>query len=695
MGAVPSGTAPFLLYLREVRVYSRRMIDAMLKRIYEENPHDWPYGLSKSMFKSGSLWAVKHEGEPVGFVGWQETTDRGRKIGYYSIGILPEHRNKGYAKSAIRQMLSKQANTVDEVRAAVVSTNVPSLALNSSIVSMSKDAGVITPGEAKEIPSAAKHILMALGGAGIAGPGFDYAVSGQGKSPLDNLQEAMQDPSRVHRMGVNAGIGALAGMLGLHSPSAGIGTMLAVPTKDLIFKATEKLDKLDTDRINKALDKSVEPGSSWWESIPKPALYAALAGGAGAAGLAGLNAYQKYRANKAQEEAAAGGRVTITLPTKQPGDTETQINLPMDSIALSSALRGRLGRDTRRRLYEETRGRTKHRRAKNPERPTEAELESEELRKEEEELNKEASIRRIIALVKSSAAVPTPPMPGTNPAYAMQQQQQAMQQQPSRTQGNPDIQQAQQQAQQEVASAQQQAQQEMTQVQQDAQQQMAKMQQDMVVQQQQMGTELEKARTENEIMKLKAAEAEAKAKANEHYHKLKSDIDREKMKSEIAKAESAGAPAAEDQHASARAMIDHRLASIGKHIMSKKATGPAAPPAPAAAVPQAAQQQPAAPQTFLKPGALNDINTRGNVYGGQIYTPRAIHVSSGNQFIDQLMNVGRQYLATPDENFRPDYNESAVDWADASDIMAQPGLAKFYFRKFMNMTPSSVSYGQQ
>ena len=71
----------------------------ILDAIYNENPSHWPNGLTADHF-DGGLYMVRKEAsrEPVGFVGWQERREGFDKVGYYSIGILPEHRRNGFAK---------------------------------------------------------------------------------------------------------------------------------------------------------------------------------------------------------------------------------------------------------------------------------------------------------------------------------------------------------------------------------------------------------------------------------------------------------------------------------------------------------------------------------------------------------------------------------------------------------------------
>jgi RimJ/RimL family protein N-acetyltransferase len=125
----------------------------IMKRIYDENPKHWPHGLTPEHF-DGGLYLVreKRSSAPVGFAGWQERNEvtpleksarsmtlgdkvagmfgmRLVKIGYYSIGILPEHRRNHFAKEAIARLIAQKSAGVDRVRAMIVSGNSPSIGL--------------------------------------------------------------------------------------------------------------------------------------------------------------------------------------------------------------------------------------------------------------------------------------------------------------------------------------------------------------------------------------------------------------------------------------------------------------------------------------------------------------------------------------------------------------------------------------
>lgn len=124
------------------RMGSYKTAQDIMDQIYKEDPSKWPYGLHIPGH-DGGVWLVRKQasGEPVGFVGWQEREREGRKVGYYSIGILPEYRGSGMAKAALAGLLQKKQADVDEVRALIVKTNRASQKLAESF-----GIGIDTPG---------------------------------------------------------------------------------------------------------------------------------------------------------------------------------------------------------------------------------------------------------------------------------------------------------------------------------------------------------------------------------------------------------------------------------------------------------------------------------------------------------------------------------------------------------------------
>lgn len=113
---------------------SRQQTTDIMERIRQENPSYWPYGLSIG-HHDGGVYMIREAStrEPLGFVGWQERSRGMRKIGYYSIGLLPEHRGSGYAREAVSKVIREKQAGVDEVRAMMVRTNEASRRLAESL----------------------------------------------------------------------------------------------------------------------------------------------------------------------------------------------------------------------------------------------------------------------------------------------------------------------------------------------------------------------------------------------------------------------------------------------------------------------------------------------------------------------------------------------------------------------------------
>lgn len=111
-------------------ISSMQEAERIMEQIRREEPLHWPNGLSADHF-DGGLYLVrdKQAATAVGFVGWQERREGMRKVGYYAIGILPEHRKQGLARDAVATMLAKKASQVDQVKAMIVEGNTPSVRL--------------------------------------------------------------------------------------------------------------------------------------------------------------------------------------------------------------------------------------------------------------------------------------------------------------------------------------------------------------------------------------------------------------------------------------------------------------------------------------------------------------------------------------------------------------------------------------
>ncbi len=297
--------------------------------------------------------------EPIAFTGWQIRNelhgDGLKKVGYYSIGVLPEWRQQGIAKKAIALMLQEKAAEVDVVRALIHPTNGPSMELARSLgVEIEKSAGV---GGAT-----IKALLGKLGG-GAAGATSIPLVNDMYLHPDKSLfNPADWDKKRTADFLTNALVGAAGGaavqhgMRGNNSKliTGGATTLLAGPYVKPLLARMPNLVDAKSNELNRA---PAAPPSNRNETLLK----GGLAGGGIVALLAALGLGKSFLGTAQESNAIAAqqgkGRVKVTLPTKNPGDGETQIEMPMENINLSNNLYNSLGRDTRRRLRGESKER--------------------------------------------------------------------------------------------------------------------------------------------------------------------------------------------------------------------------------------------------------------------------------------------------------------------------------------------------
>ena len=108
-------------------------VQDIMQKVYEEDPSYWPYGLGVAGHESVYLIRDNMTKAAAGFVGWQEQRINGRKIGSYSIGILPEYRSKGFAKEAVAKILMEKSARVDEVRSYICAHNMRSKGLANGL----------------------------------------------------------------------------------------------------------------------------------------------------------------------------------------------------------------------------------------------------------------------------------------------------------------------------------------------------------------------------------------------------------------------------------------------------------------------------------------------------------------------------------------------------------------------------------
>lgn len=485
-------------------------VQSIMEQIRSEDPSYWPYGLRTDQF-NGGLYMVQKEAneQPVGFVGWQKFPEGHRTVGYYAIGILPEHRGQSFAKQAVLKVMREMGDSCDEIRALVMDHNEPSKALARSVG--------VTPILEKSA-STAKQLATILG-TGLGSTVFFDQAADPDRTLSSSLQPWTWDKNRMLMGGLNALLGGVGGQrLTKGEVGQGLTSIALAPTKDLAMKGVGSLHKID--EAAKKFSESEADG----RRIPGEVWLGAGGLGLGALALLAYNAKRKADYNDAMLAEQAKGRVRITLPTSQAGDNETQVELPFEELNLSKALRGRLGRDTKRRLYAETRQRTRRR----PRPGSATDEENKLLAKEMEEMDKEASTEGLASLVReiefykqavgsagpvSAGSVPSPPSTGQNPALRMNQQDQAVARaiQPA-PDANPQIMEAQQAA----AAAEQAGAQQAAQIEQAAQQ--AQMEQQAQFQQALMKSEQEKEVLKLQLEKEKALKdlngAQAKAEAS-------------------------------------------------------------------------------------------------------------------------------------------------------------------------------------
>ena len=114
-------------------------LDSILDQIYNEDKKYWPNGLNKNLYNGNEdkIEIIKNkDGKVIGFKGLQLRTNNGnKKESYYSIGILPKYRGHGYAKKALRELLSENIKNKDIKHFYTVhKDNIPSLALYHSLI---------------------------------------------------------------------------------------------------------------------------------------------------------------------------------------------------------------------------------------------------------------------------------------------------------------------------------------------------------------------------------------------------------------------------------------------------------------------------------------------------------------------------------------------------------------------------------
>lgn len=337
-----------------INLEARRECEDIMKTIYNENPSYWPHGLDIAAH-DGGVYMIREAStrKPIGFTGWQERMDGPTKVGFYSIGILPEYRNNGYAKQAVAKLISIKAANVDRVQALVMKHNKPSLALADAL-----HIPVVKAGSVKSA-SQIKQLLKMVGLGGVpAAVGMDALTYGRDKS----FEEYVNTPvttNRVVQALANTAFGSLMLKPGLKIPER-IAVAAGIPAKDVAISAIPAIPSLTESVKNISENKSKSFADLISDLSPTQK---ALGLGVGAAGLLG-GGYLAHKGIKSLRDLASAqqqagrGKVRVTLPTKDPNDEETIVELPIDDLDVSKAQFEKLQRDLRRRIRKETKERT-------------------------------------------------------------------------------------------------------------------------------------------------------------------------------------------------------------------------------------------------------------------------------------------------------------------------------------------------
>lgn len=560
--------------------------------------------------------------EPVGFVGWQERQERGKRVGYYSVGILPQHRRKSYARSAVSQLIQEKAASVDEVRAFIESHNAPSKALANALNVQVKEAGL------------GGHLAKGLYGLGVSSL-IDLGVN-KDKGFLGSLAEVEgSDPWTAADFTTNTIANAASmyypnnPLIKLGVPALALGKSIAMPAVRQMGRSNDISDKANA--LAQAASDQADKALSQGEDRNK-LIKGALVLGAGGVGIGSILALLKGNREKKLNDLVArprGGTIKVTLPTKDPGDNETQIEIPMSHINMSESLKGRLSRDLRRRLLTETKRRTKSRKPRNSNALTPT-----------EKMERDLDIER--QQMKVAAAAPTvssPPPVGVNPALRMTQEQQAAQQaSAAQTAANPQIAEAgqaaeavAQQAQADLAAAEQAS------------------QAALVEQEQNATAEMQRLENEKQVLRMQLETEKARADMEKQIRK---------QSEELNKAVNDGSDSA------AGKMVDSRLKKIQQRMQKAAAVkaGPVVANDPE-------------PFRLAKPGFARRMNSLEFAANNGMKTDNNYRASYGKipDFLHDLLI--RPTLTTPNiTSVSPQMGD--VSWADRMKIMAADRMLK-------------------
>jgi hypothetical protein len=231
--------------------------------------------------------------------------------------------------------------------------NTPSLALAESL-----HIPVVKAGSTKKA-SNIKTLLKMVGGGGLpAAVGMDALTYGRDKS-FEEYTNTPITTNRVIQALANTAFGSLMLKPGLGIPER-IAVAAGIPAKDVAIAAIPAVPSL-TESIKDIAGKDSMSMADLIKGISPT--QKALGAGIGTAGLLG-GGYLAYKGIKALKDLASAqqqanrGKIRVALPTKDPGDQETTIELPIEDLEVSRAQFEKLQRDLRRRIRRETKERT-------------------------------------------------------------------------------------------------------------------------------------------------------------------------------------------------------------------------------------------------------------------------------------------------------------------------------------------------
>lgn len=217
---------------------------SVMQEVYTERPEFWPYGLTPNHFKSYNPVIDTDTMKVAGFVGWQElSAEEGKKVGYYSVGLLPEFRGKGHAYKAVKSLIADKRASVSEVRALIHQDNVPSIKLAERL-GVPADVGDFDSKSANRWSQLVNLLGRATKGTGrtrAAAQAAALGAAGVGLAEWENrtLLEDADDKLK----GINRVLGLTAGLGMRYFPKTSLGGITG-----------KQVAQFMTDRVSKGVD---------------------------------------------------------------------------------------------------------------------------------------------------------------------------------------------------------------------------------------------------------------------------------------------------------------------------------------------------------------------------------------------------------------------------------------------------------